>query len=297
MDKGHVHSQELFMELMQSADWESTTQPRYATTPPKSRAELHAEAIKMKQRAREKKQKEEIERENVERMRHLKDRIRRREEAFLSRMQKVEEGERTIVKDTEDFLMTREMKQQEKREKLFAEWNEKVFEPIQRQIDDKLEQTDFEALESQRRDLFEEFLEQTNTKGGMFRDIIIESEYNPLKFREKSLRYGIHDKKDPTLKPISRIVYEERSQEGKLPARVLSTKTREVFDISKWDRIEATPYGRYNRMMDTSKAVPRKETHKSSVAFDHYSYPRGYDALKQEIPKGKKVFRSHGTTK
>jgi hypothetical protein len=56
--------------------------------------------------------------------------------------------------------MTREMKQQEKKEKLFAEWNEKVFEPIQRQIDEKLEQTDFEVLDSQRRELFEEFLEQ-----------------------------------------------------------------------------------------------------------------------------------------
>ena len=56
-------------------------------------------------------------------------------------------------------------------------------------------------------------------------------------------------------------------------------------------KIEATPHGVAMKMIN-AVAVPRSVKSKSmesSVKFDHYDFPKGDDAVRNEMPRGKKT--------
>ena len=54
-------------------------------------------------------------------------------------------------------------------------------------------------------ELFDQFLHQTNTKAGLFRDIIIPAEYNPLAGRKHAVRYRTEELDDPVKKSLTRV--------------------------------------------------------------------------------------------
>ena len=55
-------------------------------------------------------------------------------------------------------------------------------------------------------------------------------------------------------------------------------------------KLEATPYGRFNKMMASEKT--EDPNFNSSVPFDHYAVPRGAAVTNREFPKGKRTFRA-----
>ena len=62
----------------------------------------------------------------------------------------------------------------------FDEWNLEVYGKIQGRVAEKLDNVTPKQLTRRRNQEFQKFLDTTNTKGAIFRDIIIESEYDPL---------------------------------------------------------------------------------------------------------------------
>ncbi len=91
-----------------------------------------------------------------------------------------------IYKEEEDFLADmdlylalQEERQQCKKEILYKKWCERVFIPVQAQIEAQLSSDDFQALVSEKRELFDQYLIYRNEKQ-VFLDTIIPDEYNPL---------------------------------------------------------------------------------------------------------------------
>jgi len=62
----------------------------------------------------------------------------------------------------------------------FDEWNLEVYGKIQGRVAEQLDSVASNELTRRRNKEFQKFLDTTNTKGAIFRDIIIESEYDPL---------------------------------------------------------------------------------------------------------------------
>jgi hypothetical protein len=225
--------------------------------------------------------------------RRQREQLRRKEALFQERYRKILDEESTFVASVRDFLTVQDRADYAKREKLYLEWCERVYQPIQRQIGSMLEGLSVSQIERRRREMFDEFLHQTNTKDGLFRDIIIEHEYNPLRGREHTLRFdNPDDMADPTRQAVVKKLAEERAgSTGKL--RAPAPRQRDVFDVRQWDRPEATPYGRYNKMMERSAGnakLAQSGTLRSTLVMDHYDFPVGKEAIMKEMPKGKRVW-------
>ena len=70
----------------------------------------------------------------------------------------------------------------------FEEWNLEVYGKIQGRIAEKLDSTTNTLRTAKRNSDFQKFLDVTNSKGAIFRDIIIESEYDPLEVNRNSIK-------------------------------------------------------------------------------------------------------------
>jgi hypothetical protein len=62
----------------------------------------------------------------------------------------------------------------------FEEWNTEVYGKLAGRVADQLDCMAPDRLNRRRNKEYQKFLDTTNSKGAIFRDIIIESEYDPL---------------------------------------------------------------------------------------------------------------------
>jgi hypothetical protein len=130
----------------------------------------------------------------------LKESIRKRaqmeEQKFKSQRAELE-ATRPHADAVAQFIADHEDRERRKQKSLYAEWEQNVFKPVQDQIQAKLGEVNSAEIAKRRMALFQEFIDQTNQKDGLFRDIIIESEYNPLKAHAHTIRYDMSKIHDP----------------------------------------------------------------------------------------------------
>ena len=112
----------------------------------------------------------------------------RRERKFNELRSDIVEGHK-LADEIQQHLSLQEMNARTKLKRQFDEWNDGVYGAIQDQINDRLDGMDSSEINRRRRHEFQKFLDTTNAKGAIFRDIIIESEYDPLTSREHFIRY------------------------------------------------------------------------------------------------------------
>lgn len=62
------------------------------------------------------------------------------------------------------------------------------------------------------------------------------------------------------------------------------------FPPTMWDQLEATPYGRFNKLMPPPMSVEEAATFRSAVVNDHFAIPRGKPVTDREFPRGKRCF-------
>ena len=143
----------------------------------------------------------------------------------------------------------------------------------------------------------QDYLETLRKKeAGIFRDIIIEQEYDPFYHAEKSITYkkkGIND-------PLKAEAAKATREAAILPRSGKPTKKvplgRYTLPVSDWARLDTTPYGHFAKMIDKPPAPPDKKGRMhSQVHFDHYNAPRGRSVMDKEFPKPKRTF--HNTVK
>jgi hypothetical protein len=156
-----------------------------------------------------------------------------------------------------------------KKQEIYEQWLENVFNPIQEQIESRLQSTSIEEIERRRRTLFDQFLQMSNKKN-LFLDIIIpQDSYNPLEHNEKhTIKYKM---KSGINKSKSKKMEDSTSKLGKR------------LDIRMWDKMDATTYGHYER--DRKVSALSSQKFESKLKFDDFDRTFYVD----EVKPGRKV--------
>ncbi len=284
-----IVSPELFAELIEStaSQYQQTTNNplsdflKEQLSPSLSSNESNMNDAQLMRRRREKEREEYMAKVQRESQRKRVLSQLQQDEQFVQLYNSLIEDRLHVMNDLTHTLSLEAENDERKRQEVYEEWLEKVFNPIQDQIDQQLQSTSIEVIESRRRKLFEEFLEMSNKKP-LFRDILLpQDKYNPLEHNEKhSIRYSfnfVHKKKG---------VEEDMAniKAGMTPSSI------ERLDVRMWDKMDATPYGHYEKMQKPT--VRSKLKVHSRVEFDHYDRPK-------EVPErpGKRVNYPRGSSK
>jgi len=243
---------------------------------------------------------DEAEKQTQERLRHIRDKTARRKEVKEKKFQKMLEdldSEQAFKAQTSEYLLLKEQAEKRTKKSLHREWCKNVYNPLQRDIQTKLDAMQTSDIERIRRHDFQEYVDNVNNKEGVFRDIIIESDYNPLKNRSKYTKYSRakYDAVDPLHRDITQSENEARLVKEIDPnATQIQPKPRESLDLLLWDKLDCTPYARYaNKETEVRhiKAVPgQKSRNHSDVELDHYTIPKDPALMKRQyFPGGKLI--------
>lgn len=293
-------------DLSKAHQQRPTSQPLNRTLSRTARASLAKtqKASKRERDAAQRKQRlqkswEATERQTQENLRKARERNHRRkeaEEAKFRQMLAKMDAETEFTDQIGEYLDFKDQSNNRNKQSLYKEWCKTVYHPIRRDIQSKLDQIPTSEIEARRRKAFEEYLDTVNRKEGVFRDIIIESDYDPLKHRSSTLTYNRtkYDKVDPLHKDVTQI-----DKEGKLIAALdpnfqhIRHRPRECLDLELWDKLESTPYIRYadseNEVLHKIP-VPGNRAAETVVHLGQYDISRDPVLRKQQFfPGGKRI--------
>lgn len=236
----------------------------------------------------------------LRRARGRKERKREVEDMKFKKMLEAFDAEEEIKGITSEYCDLRDAQKVRNKSKLCAEWHHQVYNPMNNEIQRKLARVPVSDLERRHRQHMQQYLDTCNRKPhGVYRDIILEREYNPLKHRTKYIKINRakYDAADPLHRDVTQIQHEENLIRQIDPnAQILDPCAREMLEPTWWDKLECTPHARYFSESDIQhkKSVPGAPAHGySNYKFDHYKIPRGEQgkALMKEqyFPGGKHV--------
>jgi hypothetical protein len=176
----------------------------------------------------------------------------------------------------------------------FEDWNQNVHGKIVGKIAKEVNSMDKKALHEKKNEYYNKFLEITNRKPAIFRDIIIEAEYDPQEVNRASIRAKTSRLKDPLNIDFQKMESENAMLPPKPGGEAGKKKElcRDSLPAPLWasGKIEATPFGMFSSLMDDAhkpNELSAKRTN-STVAFDDFSFPKGKEAVDIEMPKGKR---------
>ena len=234
--------------------------------------------------AREKKYKEMQEQARKETERRIQEKAKKRDNAFNEMYQRVAAGMEMkdgITKEVDDALVEREASKEKKKRELYGTWKEEVYDKIHNQIDAAVNGLSSKDVEAKLIRAEQAFLRASNKFGGVFRDIVIESDYDPLSYAEEVIKINTGRIRDPVKRDVQRQQEEERFLNAD-NLNVNEEHPRETLDHELWDRV-AISYARYE--MDTVAPehlnAARSE---STVELDHYNVAKGRDVMLAELP-------------
>ena len=170
----------------------------------------------------------------------------------------------------------------------FEDWNQNVHGAIQRKIMKEINVMDKKDLHNRKLESYNQFLDITNRKSAIFRDIIIESEYDPLEANTKAVRAHTTKLKDP----LNIDVQKAEAELGMLGLTLDDGAHHKSDRLAppNWakGKIEATPYGMFASMMGEGDLTKTEDKNRRSrVVFDDFNFPTGKDAVDKEMPKPK----------
>lgn len=178
-----------------------------------------------------------------------------------------------FVKDLFKMVDYQSAQDQRKKQLMYHEWCEEVFDKIQENILGQVDQMDEKQIEAKKNALYQEFLDATRRKDGLFRDIIIESDYDPLAWREESMRYS-SKVDDPVKRELTR-QYNDLEGIGGTGKGIPHSRTKAILDVKMWDKLEATPHGKAAQMFaqqqaQAGKPRPVSKTQATTMRLNHY---------------------------
>ena len=233
---------------------------------------------------------------------------------------KLQMEQSTFVAELDQYLDNKQKAQLQKKRTLHTEWKECVFDKIQDQLLNRVEDMDSESIAARRRILFQNYIDAARRKGGrLFLDIVIENEYDPFVWRRDTLRYrskpatvsngpGFTDRFgnpvfDPTMRDLEKHRNESRA------ARAVGGGTdrpdagrlgRETLGHEHWAKIQATPF--FDRAALVQDAIaagrppPPRAAVESKVRLDDFEFPgpREPEVVTREfnvhVGRGKRVW-------
>ena len=124
----------------------------------------------------------------------------RRDAKFQANLESISDPEsRGHLRSVNKMVELHEQEERRKNEHHYLEWRDDVYLKIQQNINKQVDELPPGHSNRRRREAFQQFLDVTNNKGPIFRDIIIESEYVPCR---KLSHFALnHDRLQPLLAP------------------------------------------------------------------------------------------------
>jgi hypothetical protein len=252
-------------------------------------------------------------RENAVRQRELlrktKDKLSKRatkaEHTFVKQMGSLVQGI-AMNREMGDMVDLMEEAEERKRRQEYETWNNDVHGVIQKSVTDRVNALPYKQINARKRDEYQQFLDASNKKGQIFRDIIIEEEYDPLESNRKDIKVRHSKFHDPTNRCVQRTNEEKESvdKQAAIRDRKMVEGGRHTLNILDWGdlRIKATPHGHFAKQTDMvlddgpkssiqfgGEQVPQTEMlTKSSLMMDHFHAPVGDAAINKEFPLGKR---------
>ncbi|EQC41887.1 hypothetical protein SDRG_00743 [Saprolegnia diclina VS20] len=226
----------------------------------------------------------------------------RREAKYLRLRSEIDEG-KALASELEERLVLKEESEKRQKLRLYDEWTEKVYNKLNVPINDKVRAMDPKALNQHKQEAYQRFLDAANKKGCLFRDIIIESDYDPL----HDHTYVKHVAKidDPSLRVIrnrdeEEAIANEGRHDGSDALEGAKHKTQSLGRADNLDTklyasgtFESTPYGYFNKMMSSTLSDEGSKTYESRVKLDHYHIDKTTETLNGEFPRGKRTTFDH----
>jgi len=192
-----------------------------------------------------------------------------------------------------------------KTRRVFEDWNTNVHGSIVKNIAKQIDSMDPKQLHKQKLADYGKFLHVSNIKPSIFRDIIIETEYDPLEVNRRAIKAKVPLLKDPLNIDKQKSDAEEALVEPS-KRKVERRGGKDTLDVKLWakEKIVGTPYGIFAKLMEDSSKKSIDDDHDSennakaaaaprplsNVHFDHFSFPTGSAgivAVNKELPRGK----------
>lgn len=181
-----------------------------------------------------------------------------------------------------------------KQQELCREWHEEVFDKIQDRLQAQLETRGPASISTRLQRNMQEYLHATNTKTSIFRDVIIEQDYNPLAALDSTIKVSTGDLRDPLAKDLAKRAYEESLLTGRRSSSIPRQMSKSSLDIKMWDNlhIHATPYGhcvdKDGNYIVRPMSQGAQRLRASHIPLDHYNVATGREVVDAELPAGKK---------
>lgn len=237
----------------------------------------------------------------------MKDAERKLRAAQERRLKSIEDEQAGFVAQTDAFLQRKKDEDELRKKDMHNLWNENVYQRIQQQIAKKCGSIDSAALREELHQLQENYIQTVNMKT-VFRDIIIESEYDPFLSKKRVMKIDAEPRSktrwdgivDPLQEQIDKVMEIHEGRE-----HLLQKGGRTVLPLEQWDKVEATPHGFAARIFDESQQpkdpaadqrgrVLRNKSYGDGhvlPTLDHYDYVRDKgECARAEAPRGKKTF-------
>ncbi|GMH48928.1 hypothetical protein TrVE_jg8762 [Triparma verrucosa] len=236
--------------------------------------------------------KENADRQMNENSRKVKEKVaeiaRKKEDNYRSLRKDLLQGN-DLASDVGRYLLNHHTAQRAKVKKQYDTWNEEIYGTIATKIHTELDSRSYKHMHQEKLKHYDKFLAVTNAKGSVFRDIIIESEYDPLIPNRNSVKVQTEVLKDPIKRSVQRTLEEKGLSKDVI-------RPRETLNVLEWatGKIEATPHGFFAKMMSENRKpanATKSKTMESRVAncLDQYNIARGRAELDKEFPQGKKT--------
>jgi len=205
------------------------------------------------------------------------------------------EEEGKFVGELEKMLKVRERVAQRKTRQLYNDWESEVFEKGQQQVAAQVDARSMRSVSKRNTAMMQRFLDVSNAKEpyGIFRDIIIPAEYDPLHVHELTrIKYNPHTHCDPCkleLRQHAPMGGQQRTLEWNVGnERAARGGAVPRLAVGLWDKLESTPYGRLAKVVPDPNARPYRLT--NNVLCEDHTVERGYHLVRAEISLGKRCF-------
>ncbi|KAG1661856.1 hypothetical protein FOA52_011623 [Chlamydomonas sp. UWO 241] len=205
--------------------------------------------------------------------------VEKKEAEFQSMYADVLEGltnSSGIMGDTQYTLEHAQRIRSQKKAALYEEWDTEVFSKIQDRLQGAVDTRTTRQVETRLQSQMDEYLHATNTKLGVFRDVVDVSDYNPLAAHAHSIVIRTGDIRDPVKRDVLKTQREKALMD---PGYKEGPVGKQTLDNTLWGalQIKATPYGHCvdetgNYIVQATPEAAAK-ARASRVQMDHYNYP------------------------
>ncbi|KAL3914814.1 MAG: hypothetical protein SGPRY_007488 [Prymnesium sp.] len=226
----------------------------------------------------------------MQRLQHNRERAAAKaNEDFNAGWEYLREGEETIVAAVTRTLDARQKEDRRRESVLCREWHEEVFNKILVQIEKEVNRRERKGFTQTRwREAQADYIKALEGKEkGVFRDTVIENEYDPFQHCDRRITYSTKHIKDPL--KMSASMHENDGGFFKETQRSRVPKHDTRLPVTLWSHLEATPFGHYSKL--ESKRLPTDVSQpRSQIALDHYTFAKGPEVVNREFHKPKRTY-------